>query len=382
VGSYTGVPDAPIMRKTRTFSEFSPRLGFSFPVRDRTVFHVQYGRFSQMPAMRSMFRGGIGLAVELGGQNFIPFPTAFDVEPVRTTQYEIGIGHQFHEAASFDLTGFYRDVKGQLQLQRQELSAAAVDASAYNFLDNGDFATTRGLELAVRMRRIQRLLTRFDYTLSDARGTGSTLNSAVAGIENNTNLPTIISPLDFNQRHKGSLMFDYRLDANEGGPIFRGSGVNLLMRFTSGHNFTLVTGSIGQRGPELGGILASDDPRSRQPLESINSSTTPWTFNVDLKIDRGFQLFGIEANAYVYVQNFLNRKNVINVYGRTGNDRDDGFLNDPDLSSRIVEVNGGEHYRKFYRAINLENRQHYWFTERGDIYATPRQIRFGLKMGI
>ncbi len=382
VGSYTGVPDAPIMRKTRNFSEFSPRLGFSFPVRDRTVFHVQYGRFSQMPAMRSMFRGGIGLAVELGGQNFIPFPTAFDVEPVRTTQYEIGIGHQFHEAASFDLTGFYRDVKGQLRLQRQELSAAAVDASAYNFLENGDFATTRGLELAVRMRRIQRLLTRFDYTLSDARGTGSTLNSAVAGIENNTNLPTIISPLDFNQRHKGSLMFDYRLDANEGGSIFRGSGVNLLMRFTSGHNFTLVTGSIGQRGPELGGILASDDPRSRQPLESINSSTTPWTFNVDLKIDRGFQLFGIEANAYVYVQNFLNRKNVINVYGRTGNDRDDGFLNDPDLSSRIVEVNGGEHYRKFYRAINLENRQHYWFTERGDIYATPRQIRFGLKMGI
>ena len=71
---------------------------------------------------------------------------------------------------------------------------------------------------------------------------------------------------------------------------------------------------------------------------------------------------------------------MINVYGRTGNDRDDGFLNDPDLSSRIVEVNGGEHYRKFYRAINLENRQHYWFTQGGDLYDEPRQLRFGLKL--
>ncbi len=382
VGTYTGVPDAPIMRKTRSFSEISPRLGFSFPVSERTVFHVQYGRFSQMPAMRSMFRGGIGLALELGGQNFIPFPTAFDVEPVRTTQYEIGVGHQFHDKASFDLTGFYRDVKGQLQLQRQRLSAGAVDASAYNFLQNGDFATTRGLELTLRMRRTQRLLTQFDYTLSDARGTGSTLNSAVAGVENNTNLPTVVSPLDFNQRHKGSLMLDYRFPEDEGGPILRRLSLNLLMRFTSGHNYTLVTGSIGQRGPELGGILASDDPRSRQPLESINSSTTPWTFNVDLKIDRGFGLFGSKATAYVYVQNLFDRKNVINVYGRTGNDRDDGFLTDPDLSSRIVEANGGEQYRQFYEAINLDNRQHYWFTERGDIYATPRQIRFGVRVGI
>jgi hypothetical protein len=382
VGTYTGVPHAPIMRKTRSFADLSPRLGLSFPVSDRTVFHVQYGRFSQMPAMRSMFRGGTGLAVELGGQNFIPFPTAFDVEPVRTTQYEIGVGHQFHRMASFDLTGFYRDVKGQLQLQRQELSSGAVDASPYNFLQNGDFATTRGLELVVRMRRTQRWLTRIDYTLSDARGTGSTLNSAVAGIENNTNLPTVVSPLDFNQRHKGSLMLDYRFAANQGGPLLQRMGLNLLMRFTSGHNYTLFTGSIGQRGPELGGILASDDPRSRQPLESINSSTTPWTFNLDLKIDREFGLLGSDATAYVYVQNLLNRKNVINVYGRTGNDRDDGFLTDPDLSSRIVEANGGEQYRQFYEAINLDNRQHYWFTERGDIYATPRQIRFGVKVGI
>ena len=374
--------DLDSMTKTRTFHEITPRLGFSFPVSDVTVFHVQYGRFSQMPAMRSMFAGGARLALELGGQNFISAPTAFDIEPVRTTQYEIGFERQFTAAASFDITGFYRDVKGQLHLQRQDVSAEAVDANAYNFLQNGDFATTKGLEFVFKLRRVNRLRTELNYTLSDARGTGSSTNSAVSGVENNTNLPTIISPLDFNERHRGNIFLDYRFADNDGGAVLENLGANLLMKFGSGHNFTLFTGSIGQRGPEEGGILAGDDPRSRKPAESINVSSTPWTFEVDLKVDKEVDLFGVDANLYMYVYNLFNRRNVINVYGRTGNAEDDGFLTNPDLSSQIVEASGGQTYRQLYEAINLANRQHYWATEGGDILGDPRQIRFGVELGL
>ena len=370
------------LTKTRTFSELSPRLGFSFPVSDRTVFHVQYGRFVQMPAMRSMFAGGARLALELGGQNFISAPTAFDIEPIRTTQYEIGFERQFTDVASFDLTGFYRDVKGQLQLQRQNISAAAQNASAYNFLQNGDFATTKGLEFVFKLRRINRLRTELNYTLSDARGTGSSTNSAVSGVENNTHLPTIISPLDFNETHRGNIFVDYRFADNDGGPLLENLGANLLLSFSSGHNFTLSSGSIGQRGPEEGGILANDDPRSRKPAESINASSTPYTFEVDMKIDKGLGLFGADARIYLYVYNLFNRKNVINVYSRTGSAEDDGFLTNPDLSSQIVAASGGSTYRQLYEAINLANRQHYWATEGGDIFGAPRQIRFGIKLGL
>ncbi len=374
--------DLDSMTPTRTFHEISPRLGFSFPVSDATVFHVQYGRFSQMPAMRSMFAGGARLALELGGQNFISVPTAFDIEPIRTTQYEIGFERQFTAVASFDITGFYRDVKGQLHLQRQDVSADAHKASAYNFLQNGDFATTKGLEFVFKLRRVNRLRTEFNYTLSDARGTGSSINSAVSGVENNTSLPTIISPLDFNEAHRGNLFLDYRFADNEGGFILESLGANLLMKFSSGHNFTLFSGSIGQRGPEEGGILASDDPRSRKPAESINVSSTPWTFEVDLKVDKGVDLLGPDTKVYLYVYNLFNRRNVINVYGRTGNAEDDGFLTNPDLSSQIVEASGGPTYRQLYEAINLANRQHYWWTEGGDILGDPRQIRFGVELGL
>ena len=368
------------MEKTSTYTDISPRLGFSFPVSDLTVFHVQYGRFSQMPAMRSMFAGGARLALELGGQNYIRYPTAYDIEPMRTTQYEIGFERQFSEFASFDVTGFYRDIKGQIQLRKQQLSAGAEEAGAYVYLQNGDFATTKGIEFQFKLRRVNNLRTELNYTLSDARGTGSYTGSAISGVENETNLPTIISPLDFNETHRGSIFLDYRYPNNEPNPILRGLGANLLMSFTSGHNFTLVTGSIGQRGPENAGVLDSFDPRSRKPLESINRSTTPWTFETNLRIDKGLSLFGLNAKVYSRIINLFNRKNVLNVYNRTGSDKDDGFLTNPELSQQIVEASGGQQYVQLYEAINLVNRQAYWSNEGGDIYDAPRQIRFGLQL--
>ena len=368
------------MEKTPTYTDISPRLGMSFPVSDLTVFHVQYGRFSQMPAMRSMYAGGARLALELGGQNYIRYPTAYDIEPMRTTQYEIGFERQFSEFASFDVTGFYRDIKGQIQLRKQQLSAGAEEAGAYVYLQNGDFATTKGIEFQFKLRRVNNLRTELNYTLSDARGTGSYTGSAISGVENETNLPTVISPLDFNETHRGSIFLDYRYPDNEPNPILRGLGANLLMSFTSGHNFTLVTGSIGQRGPENAGVLDSFDPRSRKPLESINRSTTPWTFETNLRIDKGFSLFGLNAKVYSRILNLFNRKNVLNVYNRTGSDKDDGFLTNPELSQQIVEASGGQQYVQLYEAINLANRQAYWSNEGGDIYDAPRQIRFGLQL--
>ena len=374
--------DTDFMEKTATYTEISPRLGMSFPVSDRTVFHVQYGRFSQMPSMRDMFTGGAQLAQELGGQNYIRYPTAFDIKPMRTTQYEIGFDRQFNDVASFDITGFYRDVKGQVQVARQDIGDNAVNAEVFNYLQNGDFATTKGLEFVFKVRRTNRLRTELYYTLSDSRGTGSSTGSGISGVENDSDLPTVISPLDFNETHRGSVYLDYRFGADDGGAILSRLGMNTLFTFTSGHNFTFSTGSLGQGDGSDGGILNSVDPRGRKPLESVNRSTTPWTFQVDLRIDKGFDLFGMDAKAYTYVENLFNRRNAVNVYQRTGNATDDGFLTNADLSSEIISANGGLSYQQLYQKINLANRQHYQFNEGGDLLDEPRQIRFGIELGI
>ncbi|MCB0295450.1 MAG: TonB-dependent receptor, partial [Calditrichaeota bacterium] len=100
-------------------------------------------------------------------------PVGFGLEPVRTTSYEIGFRQQISSVAAFDLTGFYRNVKGQVQLEK----VFPPGQSAFNVLVNGDFATTKGLELGLTLRRINRIQGQLNYTLSQAEGTGSTRTS-------------------------------------------------------------------------------------------------------------------------------------------------------------------------------------------------------------
>lgn len=365
------------MEKKPAFKQLSPRIGFSFPVSDQTQFHVQYGKFLQSAQLNTLY-GGRGIsAVSFSGQYFVPDPIGYGLDPERTTQYEIGFTQQFSENAVFDITGFYKDIQGQIQFAKIITDPGAIAAS-YNTLQNGDYATTKGLELRLSLQRVDRMQAQFNYTLSDAQGTGSTPSSSAAGIELGTPRPTVISPLTYNQTHRGTLNLDYRFGENDGGPILSRLGANFLVTFNSGHNFTRVTGSIGQRGAHLGGILADDDPRTRKPVEPVNASTTPWVYNIDVRLDKSVRFGMFDLNLYVYVQNLLNTKNVLNVYGRTGNAYDDGFLSNPDLSANIVR-DRGQGYVDMYKAINLGNRQHYALTQGGDLFGSPRQIRFGMR---
>ncbi|MFN0159403.1 MAG: TonB-dependent receptor [Bacteroidota bacterium] len=373
------------VKKTEPFKTVSPRLGFSFPVTDRTVFHVQYGKFVQAPQLNAIYQSASQYALAFSGRNFISVPVGTGLEPERTTQYEIGFTQQFTDFAAFDITAFYKDIKGQIQIDK----VTALPAS-YNVLQNGDYATTKGVELSLRIRRTNRVQAFVNYTLSDAQGTGSSLTSAVSSVEAGPIRPLLIAPLTFNQTHRGTVNLDYRFAENDGGPVLERLGANMLFTFNSGHAFTKAQSNSagGQRGPEEGGILADDDPRTRRPEGSVNSETTPWVFQVDLKVDKTFSIADMfDVNVYVYVLNLLNTQNVLNVYSRSGSAYDDGFLSNPSLSQNIVAANGPQ-YVELYRAINLNNRQHYWQNQLnnanplqgGDLFNTPRQIRVGLNI--
>ncbi len=360
---------------------FSPRLGFGFPVTDRTVFHLQYGRFVQMPRMNLSYAGSSISAQIFSGGFFYTNPVGYGFKPESTTQYEIGFSQQFSNYASFDATLFYKDIQDQIQVRRV-FPAVGSDAQAYDRYINGDFATTRGLEFRLTLRRTNRIRGFVNYTFSEAKGTGSYVNQASASLDQATNQITVITPLYFSPTHKGSVNLDYRWGVDDGGPILSRLGINLLFDFKSGHPFTLSTGGIGQNDSWQGAILSDTDARNRRPLEPIGSSETPWFFTTNLRVDKTVAVGPVDMNFYVYIQNLFNRKNVLNVYPRTGNAETDGFLEDPDLSGSIIESAGGTGYVALYRAINLQNRMHYLGSGmRGDdLWGTPRQIRFGVSI--
>jgi hypothetical protein len=364
-----------------TFSYVSPKLGFSFPVTDKTVFHMQYGKYVQAPALTNSVFGALYSAqIFIGGNAFIT-ATAYNPEPIRTTQYEIGFSQQFTDFAAFDITAFYKDIKGQLQYAFQN-TVAGYSVANYPIYVNQDFATTKGLEMSLKLRRINRVRAEINYTYTDAQGTGSGVGSAEGSVQVNNNVPTVVQPLDYDQTHRGTIMLDYRFGKDDGGPILQQLGANILFTFNSGHPYTLAqpTG-LGQSAAWTGPIIGTDY-RQRKPDGPVNSATTPWFYEVNLRIDKTVDISDFEVNFYVYVQNLLNTQNVINVYDQTGNAYNDGFLASSDAAGLITPGNQiyGPRFADLYQALNLTNRENVFAAKGIDFFSAPRQLRAGIML--
>ncbi len=376
-----------------TFSQVSPRLGVSFPVSEKTVFYGQYGKFIQATELNDIYYGIQGFSRSIVNPGFSDqTPVGYGLEPIRTTSYELGFRQQLGQSAAFDITGFYRNDKGQIRVERITAPASS-RISTYNLLTNGDFVTTRGLEFKFNLRRVNRLQAQLNYTLTKAEGTGSSENAYVGAIERSTNAPTRVSPVDFNQQHKGSILLDYRFGRNDGGPLLSQLGANVIFSFNSGHPYTFVDFPPGgQINAYNAGVDYMDDVRTREALEPVGSSTTPWNFLTDLRLDKTFAIgSSLDVTLYARVNNLFNTKNTINVFQATGSPDDDGYLSRPNYSDGFISqaealgllnghAGGAEEYVELFRQVNLVNGGAYFAELNQELFDNPRQIFFGLKL--
>ncbi len=353
-----GVVDVP------TVGLFSPRLSAAFPVTDMTVFHAGFGKYAQMPSLDQAYLGYHSFAYELGQSFFFSSPTGADLEPIKKTHYEVGFKHQLTDFLAVDVTGYYDDIKGQVTFALQATNRNSKYQS-YNTKVNGDFATTKGVEVVLTMRRYKRVSGNFQITFQDGRGTSSYPDSK-AGIigapleDGNPFEPQYVSPLTYTNPIQISFFTDYRFADNDGGWL-ENSGISFLGNYNSGHPFT--------RG--VGGDNMEDDSRFRTAIEPLNASMTPSFFNVDMKIDKTFKIWDkLSLNVNLRVLNLFDTKNVLDVYSRSGAADDDGYLGDPALSAQKVEKYG-EIYRDLYQSLELDY---------NGFYSNARQILLGFRL--
>ena len=368
-------------KKSETSQYLSPRLGISFPVTDNTVFHAQYGQFVQQSRLLDIYQGYYRTSFEIKGGFFQGNPVGKGIDPSRTTQYEIGFTQLIAEFISFDATIYYKDVKDQVVFISQTTDPNSAFQS-YSTLANGDFATTKGIELTFNMRRYERISGNASFAFQDARGTGSFPNSnrgiIGAPLENRAFVPIYVSPLVFNNSLRGNINLDYRFGPNDGPGVLHDFGISALAVFTTGHPYTKGTGAADLEG----------DARNRTPIEPLNSSNTPSTFQVDMSIDKTFTIYDrLAANIYIRVTNLFDAANVENVFLRTGSATDDGFISDPALVAQLLETYGPQ-YEEVYRAINIDYAEQWRNAQGGGIlgdlnpyfYGPPRSIILGLKL--
>ena len=75
---------------TSSKSMISPRLGASFPIFDKGVFHFSYGHFFQIPKFELLYYNA-DIALDRGGTGNIGVIGNPDLEPEKTVSYEVGI---------------------------------------------------------------------------------------------------------------------------------------------------------------------------------------------------------------------------------------------------------------------------------------------------
>jgi outer membrane receptor protein involved in Fe transport len=346
--------------------QVSPRFGIAYPVSENTHFRVSYGKFFQRPELQYLYVSYDYMEYKAKEGAYYPIGNP-NLEPEETSAYEVGVTHRLGENARLDVTAYYKDVKNLTVLERQE----NIDPNlpAMTWYRNRDFGTIKGIETNLKMRRTRNIALDLSYTLSWATGTGSDATSLDNITWMESERPLQVSPLDYDQRHKFTAVMDVRAGENEGPKLgdfhpFENAGVNVVFNVASGTRYTAA-----EIRNEL--TLEADWPR---PVSTINSRSGPWTYRVDLKANRSFRLFDLGFDAYLWVLNLFDRKNVIDVYEGTGKPDETGFLSTQEGQDWVQG-------RQEENDLGYIGEQLYRLKESNPLnYDIPRLVRFGLRL--
>ncbi|MEY3236567.1 MAG: hypothetical protein RI883_668 [Bacteroidota bacterium] len=343
-----------------------PRIAFSFPISDEASFFAHYDILTKRPTT---------------GARFDPYEYQFltsgtksnsNLKPETTVDYEIGFQQVLSKTSSLKISAFYREQRNNVQL----INVFNAYPQTYSTFGNRDFGTVKGMTISYDMRRTGNIRMTANYTLQFADGTGSDATSASSLV--NAGLPNLryTAPYNYDQRHAFAITMDYRYGegANYNGPVIKGfnllenTGLNIVSNIYSGSPYssqTFITDAA------IGTLTAGQNG-------TINGSRLPWSYRLDLQLDRTFNLeFGKDddkkkttfLNVYLRVTNMLNQQNLLSVYRATGNWDDDGYLaaaaNQASIQNQLDEQSFRDYYTmKIQNTFNI---------------SSPRTIRLGVK---
>jgi len=317
----------------------SPRLGVSFPITSRGIIHFSYGHFYQMPTLRQMyinpeFEFGVGTVPTFGNAN---------LRPQKTVSYEFGLQQQLGDLVAFDMTGFFKDIRDYLALQRLRFSTIPGE-DALRMYSNKDYANVKGITFALTKRRSRTglLSANIDYTFLVAKGnnddTDAFFYNLISGREDEFELV----PLDFDQRHVLSGTVTLSRPNNW--------GLSFIGQIASGYPYS----------PEI----------IDQNLDLLpNSANKPVQIKLDARLSKEVQIGGVSLMGFVKVFNLLDRLNERFVWDDTGR-----------AGTTLNRNNVHAFWQNLYGLPAIHDLDE--FNTRPHFYSAPREVRVGLSMSL
>jgi len=370
-------PDAPSIKTeefdtNRSFEDyepqlnFMPRLAFSFPISDEAGFFAHYDVLYQRPTSNTIQTAVDYFYFERASGNLLNNP---NLKPVRTVDYEVGFQQKLSNSSAMKISAYYKEQKDLIQARVYANLPAPVNS--YESYGNLDFGTTKGFSFSYDRRRTSNLQLSATYTLQFADGSGSDANSS-RGINNRGIIRNLI-PLSFDERHRITAVIDYRYGTAKtyNGPkigdlnLFADAGINFNIAAVSGRPYTRRNVVRQFSGAGFKG--------------AINGSRLPWTFNMDMRVDKRFAVNVTSEkkmffNAYLRVQNVFDIRNVRGVFPFTGDPEDDGYLVSNFGTDTVDQINSQNRNVESYLAA------YNWRLDSFANFTLPRRIYLGVIM--
>ncbi len=290
--SIKGVPGSQQV-KAKIKQTLAPRLGFGFPLTDKSALHFSYGHFYQMPQYSALYNNSNYQVLKYltGGatftQEYLGNP---DLGPEITVQYEVGLKQAINDNLGIDLTFFYKDIRDLLGTEVIE----TYNFGQYARNTNVDYGSVSGVTFSLTQRPIGNFGASVDYSLIFADGNSSdpkeTADRALGGEDPR---PRDI-PFTWDQRHTLNITAMYQ-EPND-------FLISTIIRYASGQPYT----------PDLGvGFLTQQEQ---------NSGRKPSYATVDLRAEKYFNFGFTDFSVFFRVFNLFNQ-NYSNgfVYSDTGN---------------------------------------------------------------
>ncbi len=324
--------------KART--AFSPRVAIAFPLTEKSQVFFNAGRYTMVPLYGNGYRNtGIGTVAGAGDNycaatatkpgtnecvpNISTNNPAFVGNPglllEQAKQYEVGYQTELNRNYSIQVAVFNRSETGLSGLRPSRSTqdiGSTYDGSlpSYTVLVNGDFLTSRGMEVQFRRRLADRWGYDVNFGLSRAT-TNSRPPDRANEVQrtdesNRQQLVETVADIDQTYRMNTSFFLQVREDIPSlpmnAGRLLRNSRATITFNRTAGIPYTPVRassfGSVGTFGN------AAD----------INAGRQPATSQFDLLLDKGFRIGSVRYSGFLRVANLFDRANCVQVFVNTG----------------------------------------------------------------
>ncbi|MDP8205054.1 MAG: TonB-dependent receptor [Candidatus Electryonea clarkiae] len=301
---------------------WGPRLGVAFPITDRDLLSFNYSRNFQIPILRYAFTN-----VNWDFSGAFPLIGNVNLEPERTTSYELTVRHQFTPDMAMVGTGFYKDISGLTDTRQVYYDPR----NWYGLYINLDYGNVRGFELSLEKRFSSFYSGTVNYTYSVSKGKASSARQNYQNAWAENVIRTTESYLDWDQRH-----------------TVNGTIQLMVPRGTKPFNMAWMDewmlSLIGRYGS---GLPFTSPSRDKDP--PINDQRLPFTLTFDGRVQKRYS-FNDNFAALIYLQgyNIFDRQNIDQDYFQTYADAQWYMFNDADNNGEPDKDVDGLHDNPLY----------------------------------